>query len=406
MMRAAVVKAMKAVFFMRGKKVFIIVEAESLRAMVFSDRMLPEDENYRLGCAFTRSEIRASSDIVGTKKRPVTEKKKGGCLGTLLLALLAGGLLTWGFAEVFYNVGSNLVAVSVRDSKAVLQVSNRKSVWRKVGTLTPGDMNQSLIERYSEPGLKWSMLKVRREGGMLAGLAQSVFGAEIHVLVIDPLKFEFMTSFKPKFAVTTAAERLATDQLAFAITANFRDPAGKPLGYVYHEGRQLNAAFKEWSGCFFVKGGRPYFGPKSLLDEVPGAMEEATQGYPSVMKNHTVFSYVDLKPDSQFDGSKITYRSLAGMKKDGTIVFVLSGDGGVMNVSEVSELARKLDIAHATLLDGGRALQYSLMTEDGPWHFAALNTRLNFKHRWLEAQKSPVFIGVRRRAPQIITVGP
>jgi hypothetical protein len=77
-----------------------------------------------------------------------------------------------------------------------------------------------------------------------------------------------------------------------------------------------------------------------------------------------------------------------------------------MNVSEVSELARKLDIAHATLLDGGRALQYSLMTEDGPWHFAALNTRLNFKHRWLEAQRSPVYIGVRRRAPQIITVGP
>ena len=343
---------------------------------------------------------------MGTKKQPVTDKKKGGCLKTVLLALLAGGLITWVFAEVFYNVGSNLVAVSVRDSKETLQVWNRKSVWRKVGTLTPGDMSHSLIERHSEPGLKWSTLKVRREGGVLAGLAQGIFGAEVHVLVIDPLKFEFMTSFKPKFAVTTAAERLATDQLAFSITANFRDPAGKPLGYVYHESRQLNPAFKEWSGCFFVKGGRPYFGPKSLLDEVPGPMEEATQGYPSVMKNHTVFSYVDLKPDSQFDGSKITYRSLAGMKKDGTIVFVLSGDGGVMNVSEVSELARKLDIAHATLLDGGRALQYSLMTEDGPWHFTALNTRLNFKHRWLEAQRSPVYIGVRRRAPQIITVGP
>ncbi|MEQ1751798.1 MAG: phosphodiester glycosidase family protein, partial [Prosthecobacter sp.] len=164
-------------------------------------------------------------------------------------------------------------------------------------------------------------------------------------------------------------------------------------------------AFKEWSGSFFVKGGRPYFGPKSLLDEVPGLIEEATQGYPSVMKNHTIFSYVDLKPDTYFDGSKITYRSLAGMRKDGTIVFILSGDGGVMNVSEAAELARKLDLQHATLLDGGRALQYSLMTEDGPWHFTALNTRLNFEHRWLEPQRSPVYIGVRRRAPQIISVG-
>lgn len=341
---------------------------------------------------------------MATKKSKV-EKKKGGCLKVLLLALLAGGIFLWLLGEIFYNVGSNVVALSVRDAKEVLQVRSRKGVWRKVPTLTPADMSQALILRHSEPGLRWSTFKVRRPAGFFSNLTQGFFGAEVHVVVIDPLQFEFMASFKPKFAVTTAAERLDTEKLAFAITANFRDPAGKPLGYVWHEGRQLNPAFKEWSGCFFVKGGRPYFGPKSLLDEVPGPMEEATQGYPSVMKNHTVFPYVDIKPDSQFDGSKITYRSLAGMRKDGTIVFILSGDGGVMNVSEVSELARKLDLQHATLLDGGRALQYSLMTEDGPWHFTALNTRLNFKHRWLEPQRSPVYIGVRRRAPQIISVG-
>ncbi len=343
----------------------------------------------------------------GMKKSKVEKKKKnlGGCLKVLLLAALAGGLGLWLFAEIYYNVGSNAVALAVRDSKEVLQVRSRKGVWRKVTSLTPGDMSQALIERHSEPGLRWSTLKVRRPAGALGSLAQGLLGAEVHVIEIIPEQFEFMTSFQPKFAVTTAAERLATDKLAFAITASFRDPAGKPLGYVWHEGRQLNPAFKEWSGCFFVKGGRPYFGPKSLLDEIPGPMEEATQGYPSVMKNHTIFSYVDLKPDQFFDGSKITYRSLAGMRKDGTIVFILSGDGGVMNVSEAAELARKLDLQHATLLDGGRALQYSLMTEDGPWHFTALNTRLNFKHRWLEAQRSPVYIGVRRRAPQIITVG-
>ncbi len=338
-------------------------------------------------------------------KKSKVEKKKGGCLKVLLLALLAGGLLLWFLGEVFYNVGSNAVALAVRDSKDVLQVRSRKGTWRKVSALTPADMSQALILRHSEPGLRWSTLKVRRPSGLVASFAQGLLGAEVHVIVIAPEQFEFMTSFKPKFAVTTAAERLDSDKLAFAITASFRDPAGKPLGYVWHEGRQLNPAFKEWSGSFFVKGGRPYFGPKSLLDEVPGPIEEATQGYPSVMKNHTIFSYVDLKPDTYFDGSKITYRSLAGMRKDGTIVFILSGDGGVMNVSEAAELARKLDLQHATLLDGGRALQYSLVTEDGPWHFTALNTRLNFKHRWLEPQRSPVYIGVRRRAPQIISVG-
>lgn len=338
------------------------------------------------------------------KKSQVETKKRGGCLKVLLLALLASGALLWLWAEVFYNVGSNIVAVAVRDSKDMLQVRSRKGVWRKVAALTPGDMSQALIQRHSEPGLTWSTLKVTRPSGTLGNLAQKIMGGEVHVIVIAPEHFEFMTSFKPKFAVTTAAERLKSDKLAFAITANFRDPAGKPLGYVWHEGKYLNSAFKEWSGCFFVKAGRPYFGPKSLLDDVPGPIEEATQGYPAVMKNHSVFSYIDQKPDQFFDGTKITYRSLAGMRRDGTIVFVLSGDGGVMNISEAAELARKLDVAHATLLDGGRALQYSLMTEDGPWHFTALNTQLNFKHRWLEAQRSPVYIGVRRRAPQIITL--
>jgi hypothetical protein len=81
---------------------------------------------------------------------------------------------------------------------------------------------------------------------------------------------------------------------------------------------------------------------------------------------------------------------------------VLSGDGGVMNVSEVTEIARKLDVQHATLLDGGRALQYSIRTETGAWHFHAFNTSLDYQHKWLERQRSPVYIGVRKRAPKIL----
>jgi uncharacterized protein YigE (DUF2233 family) len=319
--------------------------------------------------------------------------------------LLAVGLAAWIYGELYFNLGSNVVALTVKDSREALQVRTKRGEWRKATALTPGDLNQALIPRHSEEGLRWSTLKVRRPAGMLGNLTQSAFGAELHVVVIQPEIFEFMASFKPKFAVTTAHERLKAERLDFAITANFRDSKGKPLGYVYHEGKQLNAAFKEWSGSFFVKAGRPYFGPKSLLDEVPGQIEEATQGYPAVMKNHTVFPYIDRDPDAMFEGSKITYRSLAGMRRDGAIVFLLSGDGGVMNVSETAELARKLDVQHATLLDGGRALQYSIVTEDGPWHFAAVNTEINLPWYPLDPQRSPVFIGARRRAPQIISVG-
>lgn len=323
----------------------------------------------------------------------------------LLLLLLVGIFSTWIFAQWGFNIHSNLVAVAVRDSKESLLVRVRPGTWKSPAQLTPAEMSAALTTRYQEPGLTWSTLRVRRPSGILGSAAQALFGAEAHVITISPEHFEFSASYQQGFAVTTAAERLETEKLWFTLTANFRDPQGRPLGWVWHEGRQVNKPFPEWSGCFFVKNGRPFFGPKSLLDEVEGAIQEGVQVYPSVMKNHTIFSYVGQKPDQYFDGTKISYRSLGGMRRDGLIVFVLSGSGGVMNVMETAELARKLDIQHATLLDGGRALQYSLRTEDGPWHFTSFNTKLNFKGR-LERQRSPVFIGVRRRAPEIIAVPP
>ena len=327
---------------------------------------------------------------------------KRGCLKLLLLLVLAGALLAWLVGEVFFNLNSNLVAVSVRNSKQPLQILTKRGEWKPATALTAGDLDAALIERHRETGMTWSTLKVRRAGGALASIAQRIFGAEVQIVTLSADRFDFMTTFQPKFALTTARERMADGNFWFTITANFRDPKGRPMGWVYHESRRVNPPFGDWSGCFFVKDGRPWCGPKSLLNEVPGLITEGCQVYPSVMKNHTTFSYVDLKPDEHFDGSKLSYRSLVGMRQDGTIVFVLSGDGGIMNVSEVTEIARKLDIQHATLLDGGRALQYSIRTDDGPWHFHAFNTELPFTHRWLERQRSPVYLGVRRKAPLIV----
>lgn len=327
---------------------------------------------------------------------------KRGCLKKLLLLALICVLPLWLVAEYFLNLNSNLVAVAVRNSTQGLQVLTKRGEWRAPTSMTPGDFAAAMIERHEEPGMRWSTLKVRRPGGMLANLAQRAFGAEVHVITLSPEKFDFMTTFRPKFALTTARERMSDGNFWFTITANFRDPKGRPMGWVYHDGRQVNQPFGDWSGCFFVKDGRPWFGPKSLLNDVPGLIDEGTQVYPSVMKHHTIFSYVELKPDEHFDGTKISYRSLGGMREDGTIVFVLSGDGGVMNVSEVTEIARKIDVQHATLLDGGRALQYSIRTDDGPWHFHAFNTDLPIQYKVLERQRSPVYIGVRRKAPVIL----
>jgi uncharacterized protein YigE (DUF2233 family) len=324
-------------------------------------------------------------------------------LKILLLVVLAVAVLAYAVAEMFYNLNSNLVFVAVRQAESIpLKIRLKRGAWKAPNDLTPADLAAALIERHSEPGLRWSSLHVRRDAGLRASVVQKVFGAQVHVVTISPERFDFMTTFRPQFAVTTARERMESENLWFSITANFRYPSGKPMGWVYHDGLRHNNPFGDWSGCFFVKGGKPFFGPKSLEVEHPGPIQEGSQVYPAVMKNHTIFPYVELKPDEFFDGSKITYRALGGMRRDGTIVFVLSGDGGVMNVAEVSEIARKLDVQHATLLDGGRALQYSIRTADGPWHFTAFNTLLPVERKPLEPQLSPVYIGVRRKAPPVV----
>lgn len=323
--------------------------------------------------------------------------RRTGCLKLLFWFAIADALVLFFIGQVYYNLDSNLMLYAFKNSTAPLEVKTRRG-WRLVSEVTMAELGEAMVEQHVEPDLRWCSLPVRRQAKTpLQGLISGVFSSEMNIITVSPNRFRFLTSYRDGFQGTTAKERLYTDDLSFSLLANFREPNGRPLGWVYHQGQQVNRPFPVWTGVFFVKQGRPWFGPKSLLDEVPGPIEEGTQGYPSVMKNHTVFSYVDLAPDKFFDGKKITYRSLAGTRRDGTAVFVLSGDGGICNVAEITELARKLDVQHATLLDGGRALQYSIRTGGSSYHFSAFNTQLDFGPRWMRPQRSPVYIGVKPR---------
>ena len=326
-------------------------------------------------------------------------KRGCGCLGKSALLVLLLGAITVLVADHFFNVHSNITYWAFAKSTAPLQVRLADGSWKNLDAMGPRELPGALNRVAAHEGATWSRFAVRREARTFTQkVVQAVVGATVNVIEFQPERFAFETSFKEKFAVTTASERLESQGFSFAVTANFRDPKGKPLGLVVHGGQQRNHAFPAWTGYFFVKDGRTYFGPKSLFEEVPGTPQEASQGYPSVMKNHTVFSYVDLAPNRYFDGEKITYRALAGVRQNGTVVFVLSGDGGVMNMSEVTELAHRLNVQHATLLDGGRALQYSLRLGASVFHFAAYNNSLDIGYGALAAQRSPVYIGAKPRA--------
>ncbi|WP_170156888.1 phosphodiester glycosidase family protein [Roseimicrobium gellanilyticum] len=313
------------------------------------------------------------------------------------MLLLATALVVLVLDHVF-NLQSNATFLAFRASTKPLEVKTHAGDWKPVTELSIAELDRALTKRVETPGAVWKSLTVRRQAETSTqNLAQAFLSAKVSVIELSPQHYTFATSFKDKFALTTAKEQLETEDATFAITANFREPNGKPLGLVVHEGREVNRTFPAWTGYFFVKSGKPYFGPKSLFEETPGTLEEASQGYPSVMKNHTVFSYVDLAPTKHFDGNKITYRSLAGMRRDGTLVFIVSGDGGAMNVTEVASLAQKLNVQHATMLDGGRALQYSLRLAGQTHHFTAFNTTMDFDSPTFDAERSPIFLVAKPR---------
>lgn len=307
--------------------------------------------------------------------------------------LLLVVLFLLGFADHVFNLRSNIFYWLFHETTQPLLVKSFQGEWKPINAFTVAELDRAFVKRAESNGMIWRTLAVKRQAEHWhEHLLQFLLTSKIGVLEISPDRCSLHTSFLDKFAVTTAKERIHTESANFAITANFRDPRGRPLGLVVHEGVTVNRAFPAWTGYFFVKSGKPWFGPKSLFEETPGDLQEASQGYPSLMKNHTVFSYVDLAPNKNFDGDKTTYRALAGMRQNGMLVFLLSGNGGLMNISEVATLAQKLNVQHATLLDGGKALQYSLRMPGYTHDFTAYNTWLDLDSKELEPQRSPVFL--------------
>lgn len=332
------------------------------------------------------------------EKPPPRRRRLSGCFARFLVLTLLGGFIVFLAMDAVFHLRSNVPALAYRDSAAPLEVWRKSKGWERLADQSAMELRESMARQASAGGVTWSLLRVRRKpADAWQTLAAALFDMEVNVIEFDPGRFDFVTTFRDKFAPTTALERLASGSFAFAITANFRDPKDRPLGLVMHDGEQRNPPFPNWTGYFFVKDGRPWFGPKSLFDEIPGLVTEAAQGYPSLMRDHTVFSYVDLQPNRFFDGNKVTYRALAGVRQNGTVVFILSGTGGIMNVAEIAALAQKLNVQHATLLDGGRALQYALRAGGRDLRFAAFNTTIDLPWRSLHPQRSPVFIGAKVR---------
>lgn len=318
----------------------------------------------------------------------------------LAAVLLVAGLVAFQIIDRKLNLIGNIVASRGLDHPNPLRIRDQDGRWVEVTSLDQATAVAALESMHDGQGLRVRRWRVSREPvDRRDRIINALVVQEVILIEMSPLDFTFETSFQPGFGETTATRQLVEEDANFSLTANFHDPEGRPLGWVVHDGQEVNPRFPEWSGFFFVKNGRPWFGPRSLLDEIPGEVTEAFQVYPSLMRDHTVFSYVDLEPDRFFDGRRITHRSLGGVRRDGTLVFILSGRGGVMNVAEVARLARLIDIQHATLLDGGRALQYAIRDGRFNHRFHAFNKDWDWLPERLEPVRPPVFLTAKRIEP-------
>jgi len=297
-----------------------------------------------------------------------------------------------------YNITSNISYFLFRNSTESLIVKCDKELIL-LDKLSHRSISNCIKLVHSENGLKVYELSFCRVGeNYLQKLYSRIISSTLVILEFDPNRFSFDVFFKKDshFFPETASEILNSNNLVFSVNANFFHKNHQPLGWVMKDGKVANERISEYKGYFFVKNDKPYFGPESLYNETSGQLRCAAQAYPAVMKNGQIFNYISNKANPFYDSYCANYRSLARMKRNGDIIFILSNKAGIISFTEISLIAKQLDVYHATMFDAGMALQYAFRSGKYSEYFEATNTVLNFPIKGLKRMRSPVFIGIKR----------
>lgn len=187
----------------------------------------------------------------------------------------------------------------------------------------------------------------------------------------------------------------------FSVNSNFYDTDQKSLGEIIINGKKLGYTTNS-SGYFKVIDGKALVGPRSLFENINGTVEYSCQAHPSVMKDGVIWPYILNESLNNKTWGRKTYRNLSGIDRKGNVVFLLSADGALLSVKEMSELALQLGIETATLFDAGSSLQYSIKAKGFKYHFSAYNNQLNLGFKvdnWFKEKlgyrfynSAPVFI--------------
>lgn len=233
-------------------------------------------------------------------------------------------------------------------------------------------------EIYSDSEVDIKRIYLRRNNSSFLRRAYNFINRPV-VYVIDFKKN------KRNFTVSHSAEGLTyydntTDGQIFSINSNFFTEDFKAKGLVVVNGKPIGSKSNS-SGFFKVIDGKAYAGPASIFSNRNEKVEYACQAHPSVSKNGTTWGYILNETKNKVYWKARTYRSLVGMRNDGNISFVISGNGGLLSVKEMAIIADANKIGTATMLDAGSALQYSFNNENLRLSFSSMNNLLNLGSR-------------------------
>lgn len=262
-----------------------------------------------------------------------------------------------------------------------------------------------VTEAYKGASASHQTLRIRRRQPEVWGKALVKLVPEVvHVFTFNAdnefyLLAEVNEGFKP-MNVTEANERKTSN---FIINSSFYDPKNHVLGEVIYLGKRYQRKTQS-SGYFKVINGAPHAGPTSIFHEINGNPTYSCQAHPSTLKNGTLFSYIEDESLQALWNQK-TYRNLIGERKDGRLVVVVSGNGALLDVKEITQIAQKIGVYHASLFDAGSALQYHFKDGSYSMEFSAFNNSYDFGSffdrltmklfRKKFMQRSPVFIGIK-----------
>lgn len=131
------------------------------------------------------------------------------------------------------------------------------------------------------------------------------------------------------------------------------------------------------SGYFKVIDRKAIIGPTSTFKNLKGHVDFSCQAHPSIMKNGIIWDYIIDETKNQSYWKQKTYRSLVGEDDEGNICFLVSGNGGLISIKEISLIAKQQGMQHAIMLDAGAALQYSIELTNSEVNFSSWNNKLN-----------------------------